>query len=72
MQELLGVRVLEVVGRKAQLTAAGSELLTEGRRLLAEVHAVANRVRRVASGWESQLVIGLDDVIAMTTVFEKP
>ena len=39
--------------RQAQLTAAGTELLHEGRRLLQELDAVANRVRRVASGWET-------------------
>ena len=70
LEEQLDVLLFDRSSRQAQLTAAGSELLTEGRRLLAEVHAVANRVRRVASGWESQLVIALDDVISMTTVFE--
>ena len=39
--------------RQARLTAAGEELLAEGRRLLAQMDAVAHRVKRVASGWET-------------------
>jgi DNA-binding transcriptional LysR family regulator len=56
--------------RQAQLTAAGSELLHEGRRLLQEMDAVANRVRRVASGWETTLAISADDVLSQLTLFE--
>ena len=54
----------------AQLTAAGEELLNEGRRLLAEMDAVANRVRRVATGWETQLTVAVDTIISQVTVFE--
>jgi DNA-binding transcriptional LysR family regulator len=32
-----------------------AELLREGKRLLEDVDAIANRVRRVATGWEPQL-----------------
>jgi len=56
--------------RQARLTAAGQELLDEGRRLLSEIDAVANRVRRVATGWEGQITIAVDDVISRRTVFE--
>jgi DNA-binding transcriptional LysR family regulator len=44
--------------------------LREGERLLDEVDAVANRVRRVATGWESQLTIAVDTVISCGTVME--
>ena len=56
--------------RQAQFTAAGEELLNEGRRLLAEMDAVANRVRRVATGWETQLSVAVDGVVSQLTVFE--
>ena len=56
--------------RQAKFTAAGEELLNEGRRLLAESAAVANRVKRVASGWETQLSVAVDDVISRLTLFE--
>ena len=50
--------------RQAVLTAAGQELLVEGRRLLQELDAVANRVRRIATGWETELTLAVDDALA--------
>ena len=44
----------------ARLTAAGRELLEEWRRLLAEMDAVANRVRRVATHVQNQGFMGTD------------
>ncbi len=70
LEEALDVLLFDRSSRQAQLTAAGSELLHEGRRLLQEMDAVANRVRRVASGWETQLAISVEDVLSMPTVFE--
>ena len=70
LEEALDVLLFDRSSRQAQLTAAGSELLHAGRRLLQEMDAVANRVRRVASGWETQLSIGLEDLVSMATVFE--
>jgi DNA-binding transcriptional LysR family regulator len=54
----------------AKLTAAGQELLNEGRRLLAEMAGVANRVRRVATGWEAELTIAVDGVLSSPTMLE--
>jgi len=54
LEDALDVLLFDRSSRQAQLTAAGEELLTEGRRLLIEMDAVANRVRRVATGWETQ------------------
>jgi DNA-binding transcriptional LysR family regulator len=70
LEEALDVLLFDRSSRQAQLTAAGSELLHEGRRLLSEMDAVANRVRRVASGWETQLVISVEDILSMPTIFE--
>ena len=70
LEEALDVLLFDRSSRQAQLTAAGTELLQEGRRLLQEMDAVANRVRRVASGWETQLAISVDDIISTPTVFE--
>src|SRR5258706_14248873 len=56
--------------RQAKLTAAGEELLNEGRRLLEQMDAVANRVKRVATGWETQLTIAVDGVMSRVTMFE--
>lgn len=70
LEDALDVLLFDRRSRQAQFTAAGTELLEEGRRLLAEVDAVANRVRRVSTGWETQLTVAVDDVIARVTLFE--
>ncbi|RZU02595.1 LysR family transcriptional regulator [Rivibacter subsaxonicus] len=70
LEDALDVLLFDRSSRQARLTAAGDELLREGRRLLAEVDAVANRVRRVATGWETQLTIALDTILAPRAVFE--
>jgi len=44
--------------------------LREGDRLLLEIDAVANRVKRVATGWESQLTIAVDTVVSWPTMME--
>lgn len=70
LEDALDVLLFDRSSRQARLTAAGQELLVEGRRLLQELDAVANRVRRVASGWETELAISVEDVVSQTTVFE--
>jgi len=70
IEEALDVLLFDRGTRQARLTAAGAELLREGRRLLAEIDAVANRVKRVATGWESQLTIAVDTIVAKPVVLE--
>jgi DNA-binding transcriptional LysR family regulator len=70
LEEALDVLLFDRRSRQARLTPAGQELLREGRRLLQELEAVANRVQRVASGWEPTLAISVDDVLSPATVFE--
>ena len=70
IEDALDALLFDRASRQARLTDAGAELLREGERLLGEVDAVANRVRRVATGWESQLTIAIDAVVACGTVME--
>ncbi|MBL8339916.1 MAG: LysR family transcriptional regulator [Rubrivivax sp.] len=70
LEEALDVLLFDRSSRQAQLTAAGAELLQEGRRLLHEMDAVANRVKRVASGWEAELAVSVEDILSMPVVFE--
>ena len=70
LEDALDVLLFDRSSRQAKFTAAGLELLGEGRRLLAETQAVAQRVRRVATGWETQLSIAVDGVLSQVTVFE--
>lgn len=70
MEDALDVLLFDRSSRQARLTAAGAELLREGARLLADVDAIANRVKRVATGWEPQLTIAVDSIINHATVME--
>lgn len=70
LEDALDVLLFDRRSRQAELTAAGQELLVEGRRLLQEIDAVANRVRRIATGWESELTLVIDDAIARRAIFD--
>ena len=70
IEDALDVLLYDRSSRQAKLTEAGAELLREGARLLAEIDAVANRVKRVATGWESQLTIAMDSIISKITLME--
>lgn len=70
LEDALDVLLFDRRSRQARLTAAGEELLNEGRRLLEQMEAVAHRVKRVATGWETQLTVAVDGVISRVTVFE--
>ena len=70
IEDALDVLLYDRSSRQARLTPAGAELLREGARLLEDIDAVANRVKRVATGWEPQLTIAVDSIIAKATVME--
>ena len=70
IEDALDVLLYDRSARQARLTEAGAELLREGGRLLADLEAVANRVKRVATGWEAQLTIAVDSIIAKPTVMD--
>lgn len=64
LEDDLGVRVFERMGPRVSLTRAGQELLKEGRYLLKAAGDLESRVRRVASGWETELSIGMDSLFS--------
>jgi DNA-binding transcriptional LysR family regulator len=70
LEDALDVLLFDRSSRQAVLTSAGQELLVEGRRLLQDLDAVANRVRRIATGWESELTLAVDDALARRAVFD--
>lgn len=59
----LGVALFVRDGRRAVMTPAGRTLLEEGRHLLAAAAQLERRVRRIATGWESELTLAVDSVI---------
>lgn len=70
IEDALDVLLFDRSARQAKPTEAGAELLREGGRLLQDINAVANRVRRVATGWEPQLTLSIDGVISPHTMLE--
>jgi DNA-binding transcriptional LysR family regulator len=70
IEDALDVLLFDRSSRQAKLTEAGHELMREAARLLAEVDAVANRVKRVATGWEPQFTIAVDSIVSRTVVLE--
>ncbi|GAB2522443.1 MULTISPECIES: LysR family transcriptional regulator [unclassified Simplicispira] len=70
IEDALDVLLFDRSARQARPTEAGTELLREGERLLRDVEAVAHRVRRVATGWESQLTLSIDGAMSPHTMLE--
>ena len=70
VEDALDVLLFDRSSRQAKPTAAGLELLRESERLLQDLDAVANRVKRVATGWEPQFTIAVDSIIAKATLME--
>jgi DNA-binding transcriptional LysR family regulator len=70
IEDALDVLLFDRSSKQAQPTAAGQELLREASRLLSDVDAVANRVKRVATGWEAVLTVAVDSIMARSVVME--
>jgi DNA-binding transcriptional LysR family regulator len=70
IEEALDVLLFDRSARRARLTPAGAELLRSGQYLLGELDAVAQRVKRVATGWEPEFTVAADAIVARSTLFE--
>jgi DNA-binding transcriptional LysR family regulator len=71
LEEDLGVQVFERNGPRVLLTPAGRELLKEGRYLLKAAQDLEHRVKRVASGWETEIAIGLDAMFSVISLQDE-
>ncbi len=60
MQNLLGVKIFEVVGRKARLTATGEVLYRRAKALLEEAAALEAAAATLAAGWEPELRLSVE------------
>jgi DNA-binding transcriptional LysR family regulator len=63
LEEDLDLLVFDRRGHKAKLTTAGRALLDEGRKLLEHAQRIEDRVKKLATGWERELVIAVDSLI---------
>ena len=70
LEEDLDVLLFDRRGHRAKLTAAGRELLTEGRHILRAAGELEAHVKRVATGWEAELRIAYDDIIPVRAILE--
>lgn len=62
LESLLGVKVFEVVGRKAQLTPTGEVLYRRAKALLDEAGSLEGAAATLAAGWEPELRLAVDIV----------
>lgn len=69
LEDDLGVKVYDRSGHRAKLTPAGAELLKEGRHLLRIATDLESRVKRVATGWETELVIAVDAIVSIAALY---
>jgi DNA-binding transcriptional LysR family regulator len=60
METLLGVKVFEVVGRKAHLTPTGEVLYRRAKALLDEAGALEGAAGSLAAGWEPELRLAVE------------
>jgi DNA-binding transcriptional LysR family regulator len=70
LEQDLDVLLFDRRGHRAKLTAAGRELLAEGRHILRAAGELEAHVKRVATGWEAELRIAYDDVIPARAILE--
>lgn len=69
LEDDLGVSLFDRSGHRAELTEAGAELLREGRHLLRAASELESRVKRVATGVETELGIAVDDLFSMRPLY---
>ena len=69
LEDDLGVRLFDRSGHRAELTEAGTELLREGRHLLRAASELESRVKRVATGVETELGIAVSDLFRMEPIY---
>jgi DNA-binding transcriptional LysR family regulator len=60
LQESLGVRLLQIEGRRAVLTPAGVELLRRSRSVVDQFSRLESLARAIDTGWEGTLALVID------------
>jgi len=69
LQRALGVRLVELQGRRAVLTAAGETLLRRARLLLADAAALQRLASTLAHGWETRITLAVDVIFPQEALF---
>jgi DNA-binding transcriptional LysR family regulator len=69
LEQDLDIKLFDRSGHRARLTEAGEALLRDGRHLLRAASDLEHRVRHVATGWETELRIAIDDLVPTERLF---
>jgi DNA-binding transcriptional LysR family regulator len=70
LEEQLGMQLFERNGPRVTLTAAGVEMLKEGRWLLGAASDLESRMRQIATGFESELRLVHDSLIPTAALID--
>ncbi|HSR01472.1 MAG TPA: LysR family transcriptional regulator [Methylophilaceae bacterium] len=70
LEDDLGLLIFDRSGHRATLTAAGKELLKEGRHLLEATHTLESRVKRIATGIETDVTVAISDLFTDTAILK--
>jgi len=70
LEELLGVKVFELRGRKAVLTPAGQTLFRRGKYLVEEAARAERTARQLARGWEPEIRLAVDIIFPTWLLLE--
>lgn len=70
LQDQLGVRILEVRGRKAELTEAGRVMLRRSQVLLKESDALEKIAGSLSMGWEGELTLAVEVLFPYTILMD--
>jgi DNA-binding transcriptional LysR family regulator len=71
MESLLGVKIFEVIGRKAHLTPTGDVLYRRAKALLEEAGALEHAAGTLAAGWEPELKLAVEIIFPTWLLLES-
>ena len=68
LEQDLNLTLFDRSGHRAQFTPAGKLLLEDGRQLLRAAQETERRVQHLATGWEAELTVAVDDLVPIQRV----
>jgi len=70
IENLLNIKVFDLVGRRAELTSIGLALSRQGKFILSQAAQVEERAAYLASGWEPQLRLAIEIIFPQQLLLE--
>ncbi len=63
MQDVLGLQLFEIKGRKAELTQTGEVMLDRARALLKQAESIEQAARQLQQGWAPTIALAVENVL---------